>query len=103
MRVPTHETGRWRIATAAQTIPELDRRTPALVQCPATAQSSSATLQAMKTIGKLMFFAFVIIVAAAIGGLLVDAQCSFWHGRYGCKSLTRVTIERLTSMAGSQR
>jgi len=49
----------------------------------------------MKTIRKLLFFAFVIIVAAAIAGFLVDAQCSFWHGRYGCKSLTRLTIERL--------
>jgi hypothetical protein len=49
----------------------------------------------MKAIGKLLFFAFVIIVAAAIAGFLVDAQCSFWHGRYGCKSLTRLTIERL--------
>jgi hypothetical protein len=52
----------------------------------------------MKTIRKLLFFAFVIIVAAAIAGFLVDAQCSFGHGGYGCISLTRLTIERLLKL-----
>jgi hypothetical protein len=45
----------------------------------------------VKTFGILLFFAFVIIV----GGFFIDEQCSFWGGRYGCKSLTRMTIERL--------
>jgi hypothetical protein len=52
-------------------------------------------LRVMKTIGILLFFAFAIIVGAAIWGFFIDEQCSFWDGRYGCKSLTRLTIERL--------